>query len=115
MANELMLTTNDNPFNPFDQFEAWLLFDKEKGYDTCERLMRVAQSYMFDGMSQKEIDDVTDMAMDRLIEIDIMNVFVKGTRESIQSMIDKQKQNVSSNDLSEKTKENTEIHSDTDQ
>ena len=30
------ITTFDNPFNPFTQFTEWLLFDKEKGYTTCE-------------------------------------------------------------------------------
>ena len=27
-----MLTTIDNPFDPFEQFTSWMLFDKEKGY-----------------------------------------------------------------------------------
>ena len=31
---EVTLTTVDNPFDPFEQFTSWLLFDKEKGYNT---------------------------------------------------------------------------------
>ena len=38
MENEVMLSTFDNPFNPFHNFDSWLLYDKEKGYDSCERL-----------------------------------------------------------------------------
>ena len=37
-----MLTTVDNPFNPFEQFTSWWLFDIEKGYNSCSRLMRIA-------------------------------------------------------------------------
>lgn len=30
MAKKCMLTTIDNPFDPFEQFTSWLLFDEEK-------------------------------------------------------------------------------------
>ena len=75
MATEYMLTTFDNPYNPFEQFDQWLMFDKEKGYDSCERLMRLAN--ISDEMTQKEIDEEVDRAMDRLIDIDITNTFTK--------------------------------------
>ena len=29
MASKCMLTTVDNPFDPFEQFTSWLLFDEE--------------------------------------------------------------------------------------
>ena len=32
---EVMLSTSDNPFNPFDDFENWLAFDREKDYKSC--------------------------------------------------------------------------------
>ena len=35
------LTTVDNPYNPFEQFVSWFLFDAEKGYGTCDYLGRV--------------------------------------------------------------------------
>ena len=103
MSNEVMLTTIDNPYNPFVNYEQWMLYDKEKGYDTSERLMRIASGYMFEGMSQVEQDAAVDRAMDDLIAIDILNVFVKGTEESLQKLIDSRK-----NKNFTKTSEDTE-------
>ena len=34
------LTTSDNPFDPFNQFESWNNFDKQKKYFTNELLAR---------------------------------------------------------------------------
>jgi hypothetical protein len=75
-----MLTTFDNPFDPFEQFTSWLMFDKEKGYDSCERLARLAN--ITSDMSQKEIEEETERAIDKLIELDILNIFKKVTRKS---------------------------------
>ena len=38
-----MLTTIDNPFDPFTQFDDWLRFDEEKGYHTCQFLAKIAR------------------------------------------------------------------------
>ena len=75
MANEYMLTTIDNPYDPFDQFTSWLMFDKEKGYDSCERLARLAN--ITSEMTQKEIDEETDRAIDELIKLDLTDTFIK--------------------------------------
>ena len=40
------LTTFDNPFNPFDQFDDWYLFDVEKGYCSCGYLDRIAKTIL---------------------------------------------------------------------
>ena len=41
MTKECRLTTTDNPFDPFEQFTSWYLFDMEKGYDCCGRVDRL--------------------------------------------------------------------------
>lgn len=73
MAKEYMLTTFDNPFNPFTNFDEWLLFDKEKGYQTCEKIARIAK--FSDDMTQKEIDDETNRAIDEIIKYDFMHIY----------------------------------------
>lgn len=80
MSNECMLTTNDNPYNPFDEFALWLLFDKEKGYNTCEYLARIVQ--LSDDLSEKEADDAIEQGMDEIIKYDPFGIYMKVTKES---------------------------------
>lgn len=67
MNDDFMITTFDNPYNPFEQFDLWFLYDIEKGYNTCGKLDRLTN--INDDMSQKEINDEIDRAMDKLINI----------------------------------------------
>lgn len=74
-----MLTTFDNPYNPFEQFTLWFLFDVEQGYNTCSYLARVVQ--FSDDMTQKEIEEETDRAIDKIINNDFLNIYKKITNQ----------------------------------
>jgi hypothetical protein len=80
MIKDCMLSTVDNPYDPFEQFNLWLMFDKEKGYDSCERLARLVN--LTDDMTQKEIDEETERAIDELIKLDFTDTFIKVYKES---------------------------------
>jgi len=75
MAKAFMLSTIDNPYDPFEQFTSWLLFDKEKGYNSSERLDRIAK--VTDDMTDKEINEELERAIDEIIKHDFMNIFIK--------------------------------------
>lgn len=75
MESNFMLTTIDNPFDPFEQFTSWFLFDEEKGYQSCSRLARVAK--LSDDMTQKEIDEETERAIDEIIKYDLLDIYKK--------------------------------------
>lgn len=78
MSKECMLSTIDNPFDPFEQFVQWFLFDVEKGYNSCSLLARIVQ--LSDEMSEPEIDAETERAIDSIIENDVLNIYKKVTR-----------------------------------
>ena len=75
MVEECMLTTFDNPYDPFEQFASWFLFDVEKGYNTCSYLARVAK--LSEDMTEKERDEEVERAIDEIIYYDFMNIYKK--------------------------------------
>ena len=79
MSNECMLSTLDNPFDPFEQFDSWFLFDNEKGYNSCGRLARIAK--LSDDMSEQEVNEETERAIDEIIKYDFTNTYKKVRRQ----------------------------------
>lgn len=66
MDDNVMLTTFDNPFSPFTQFEIWWKTDIRLGHDCCGTLAR--ESNVSDVASDEVNDsDVLD-AMKRICE-----------------------------------------------
>lgn len=79
------ITTFDNPYNPFDQFVEWFLFDVEKQYNTCSLMARL--SHLSDDMTQKEEDEEVERVIDRIIELDFRNIYRKITKQSTETQI----------------------------
>ena len=73
------LTTIDNPFNPFEQFTSWLLFDSEKGYNSCSYLDRIAKTS--DALTDAENDQEIERAIDEIIAYDPLNIYTKVYRK----------------------------------
>lgn len=81
MGNECMLTTIDNPFNPFTHFKEWFMFDVEKGYNTCAYLGRIA--HLTSDMSQKEENEEVERAIDEIITLNPLHIYKKVTRSTV--------------------------------
>lgn len=79
MSKQSMLTTIDNPFDPFEQFSSWFLFDVEKGYNSCGKLARIAN--VSESMSETEFNNEIDLAIDKLIKVDFLDIYKKVTKE----------------------------------
>lgn len=75
MSKDVMLTTTDNPYDPFDDFDRWLAFDTEKGYNTCGLVARISKSSS-EFSDSMQVDEI-EKAIDDFIEIDPLNRFVK--------------------------------------
>lgn len=69
------LTTVDNPYNPFTEFDKWFLFDEEKGYHTCGLLGRISKTNPL--MKDEEYDSEIERAIDEIIKNDFTNLYRK--------------------------------------
>ena len=78
MIKECMLTTIDNPFDPFDQFDSWYRFDMDKGYCSCSYLARIARTS--DQFTDQENNQEIERAIDEIIKYDFKNIYKKVTR-----------------------------------
>lgn len=73
------ISTIDNPFDPFDDFTSWFMFDIEQGYYSTSKLARLSETT--DDMSNAEEAAEIERAIDRLIEIDPLDIYIKVVRE----------------------------------
>lgn len=72
-----MLTTIDNPYNPFEDFKNWFLFDVDHGYNSCSYLARITRTS--DQFTEKENNEELERAIDEIIAHDFMNIYIKVT------------------------------------
>ena len=69
----VMLTTVDNPYNPFTNFDEWRAFDEEKGYNTCAYLARIAPTS--DELSEADEARVISDAIDEIIKYNVLGIY----------------------------------------
>lgn len=62
---ECMLTTVDNPYNPFVDYDSWYRFDQDKNYCSCSYLARIARTS--DQLSDEENDREIERAIDEIV------------------------------------------------
>lgn len=79
MIKRTMLTTIDNPYNPFTHFSEWLLFDTEKGYNSSAYLGRIARTS--EELSDVENEMEIERAIDEIIKYDFLNIYKKVVKE----------------------------------
>ena len=77
---ESMLTTDDNPYSPFDEFEAWYAFDVARGYHTLSYLARIV-------VTSNELSDAdqllaNELAIDEILKVNPLN-YRKVSREYV--------------------------------
>ncbi len=74
-----MLTTVDNPFDPFDDYPAWFTFDLTSGYNTPSFLARIAQTS--DEMSEADQVLAVEEAIDEIVRENVTGMYRKVSRE----------------------------------
>lgn len=80
MERQCAITTFDNPFDPFEQFTSWFLFDEEKGYHTTSLLGRIARTS--NQLSDEENNLEVERAIDEIIKHDFQNIYRKVVKKT---------------------------------
>lgn len=73
------LTTKDNPFNPFTEFDEWYAFDQDKKHFTCEYLARIANTS--DDLSIASNEAEIERAIDEIVKLNVNGLYVKVVQE----------------------------------
>ena len=74
-----MLTTSDNPFNPFKEFDLWFAFDSLNNYNSCSYLARIAKTS--DDLSEIDNELAIEQAVNEIVELNINGLYVKVVNE----------------------------------
>lgn len=74
-----MLTTTDNPYNPFDQFDEWYAYDQAHGHLTCEYLARSCYSSSL--VSELEDIQTQNDAIDQICRLNATGLWTSVEKE----------------------------------
>ena len=79
--SDYMLTTVDNPFNPFTEFDQWINFDYFNVNNTCGLLdqMTITSSDLFDEQQSMDIE----VGMNEIISNDPLGLYIKVTKDFV--------------------------------
>jgi hypothetical protein len=72
---EYMLTTVDNPYDPFTEWDQWYVWDRNAGYHTPGFLARIAR--LGDDLSDGDQHQAIQSAIDEIVRENVLGVFRK--------------------------------------
>lgn len=75
-----MLTTVDNPHDPFDAFDDWYAFDLRKGYGTLSFLDRIVITSP--ELSEADQNLANELAIDEIVKENVLGLWRKVSREA---------------------------------
>jgi hypothetical protein len=78
---EYMLTTFDNPFDPFTQYDEWYAWDMNAGYHTPGLLARIAKTS--DELSEADQHLAIQQAIDEIVRENVLGVHKKVLRNEV--------------------------------
>lgn len=81
---EYMLTTVDNPFDPFTEWDSWFAWDEAAGYHSAGLLARIAHSS--DELAESDQHAAIQNAIDEIIHENVLGVSRKVKRGDVQAL-----------------------------
>jgi hypothetical protein len=79
MGNEdsYMLSTSDNPYNPFVDFDKWRVWDESEGYYSLAYQARIA--WVSDELPESLYKEAIVDAIDEIVDFNLSGVHIKVT------------------------------------
>lgn len=80
-----MLTTKDNPYNPFDQFDEWYQYDTEVlNYNTCALISRfIDKEFGLKGFDSSNQNEELNQVVDKIANIDPLDQYIVVVKELV--------------------------------
>lgn len=69
------LTTTDNPYSPFTQFDQWMAYDTQMGYNSCSYLARIAKTS--EELSPLDQAIAIEEAIDEIVGYNLLGIYKK--------------------------------------
>ena len=69
------LTTTDNPYDPFTQFDEWFAYDEQLGYHTCGYLARIVKDSS--DLSPSDQNFAVNQAIDEILKFNLTGNYKK--------------------------------------
>jgi hypothetical protein len=76
--SEHMLTTVDNPWNPFTNYQEWYEFDHAQGYDTPGLLARIANISL--DVSDADFELSIEQTMNEIVNLNVTGMHILVTK-----------------------------------
>ena len=76
---DVRITTSDNPYDPFTQWDEWNSFDESKGYHTMSYLARIVITS--DSDTAEEEAAAIDAAIDEIVILNLTGNYKKVFRQ----------------------------------
>lgn len=70
-----MLTTTDNPYDPFTQYDEWSAFDERQGYYTPQYLARI--TFSSNDLSDADQSSAIEQAIDVVVTENVSGIYRK--------------------------------------
>lgn len=75
---QTMLTTIDNPWNPFTNYSEWYAWDHDHGYDTTGYLARIAK--VSNDLSDADYEQAITQAIDEIVQLNVNGLYTKAVQ-----------------------------------
>lgn len=74
--NDYMITTLDNPFNPYEEWDEWWQYDHQYGHCSWELVDRLANTSdeLPDSINEREVDKAIQLILDTDFECKYVKV-----------------------------------------